>query len=383
MNQTSLAIINPEILKWAREQCGLTHQEAVGSNFNPVKLVKAERGEIHLTFNQLLKIANKYGRNPAFFYLYKIPKEVLIEDFRTPNSHKVKYSPKLRKAIINVKKKHELAVDFKNYDKEYDYSYVNLISLENNVKDVVKTISDLIQINLKDRKLWKNKYTALNGWIKAIQAKGILIFQLSHIDTNEMRAFSISETIYPVIALNRGDSPFGRIFSLLHEFCHIMLKKGGICTYNFQDEDHFGIEKFCNAVAGEVLVPKSSLLEQNIIKKHGSSEEWEERELNSLSKVYWVSSEVILRRLLTLNLTSKTFYQKMRENWKKRPREQGGFGEKGHLKVLRTNSPNFIKIVLNAMYDNKILMTEVSYYLDMSLKYFNDLADNFKRSHHD
>lgn len=383
MSQTSVAIINPEILKWAREQCGLTHQEAVGSYFNPEKLEKAERGEVFLTFNQLLTIANKYGRNPAFFYLDHIPKEELIEDFRTPSSLKVKYSPKLRRAIINVKEKHEIAVDFKNYDKEYDYSYVNLISLGSNVEDVAKKILNLLHINLKERKSWKNKYSALKGWIKAIEAKGILVFQLSHIDTGEMRAFSISETPFPVITLNRGDSPFGRIFSLIHELCHIMLKKGGICRYNFQDEEHFKIEKFCNAVAGEVIVPKSSLLEQKIIIKHGSSDEWEERELNSLSKIYWASSEVILRRLLTLNLTSKTFYQKMRENWKKRHREQRGFGEKGHLKVLRTNSPNFIRIVLNAMYDNKILMIDVSYYLDMSLKYFNALVENFKRSHYE
>ncbi len=383
MNQKSIAIINPKILKWAREQCGLTHQEAVGSYFNPEKLEKAEKGKIYLTFNQFLTIANRYGRNPAFFYLDHIPKEVLIEDFRTPSSLKVKYSPKLRKTIINVKEKHELAVDFKNYDREYDYSYVNLISIESNVEDVAKKISNLLDINLKERKLWKNKYSALKGWIKAIETRGILVFQLSHIDTSEMRAFSISETPFPVIALNRGDSPFGRIFSLIHELCHIMLKKGGICTYRFQDEEHFKIEKFCNAVAGEVLVPKPSLLKQKIIIKHGSSVEWDERELKSLSKVYWVSSEVILRRLLTLNLTSKTFYQKMRENWKKREREQGGFGEKGHLKVLRTNSPNFIKIVLNAMYDNKILMTDVSYYLDMSLKYFNDLVKNFKRSQYE
>lgn len=380
MSQTSIAIINPEILKWAREQCGLTHQEAVGSNFNPEKLEKAERGEKFLTFNQLLTIANKYGRNPAFFYLDHIPKEELIDDFRTPSSLKVKYSPRLRKAIINVKAKHILAKEFKNYDKEYDYSYVNLINLKSKVDNVAKKILALLNINLRERKLWRDYYSALKGWRRAIEANGILIFQLSNTDTSEMRAFSISETPFPVIALNRGDSPFGRIFSLIHELCHIMLKKGGVCRYNSQDEEYFKIEKFCNAVAGEVLVPKVSLLEHKFIKKHGSSDEWEERELNSLSKVYWVSSEVILRRLLTLNLTSKAFYQKMRENWKGRQREKEGFGEKGHLKVLRTNSPNFIRIVLNAMYDNKILMTDVSYYLDMSLKYFNDVVKNFESS---
>jgi len=191
-----------------------------------------------------------------------------------------------------------------------------------------------------------------------------------------MRAFSISEIPFPVIALNRGDSPFGRIFSLIHELCHIMLEKGGLCTYNAKDEEHFNIEKFCNAVAGEVLVPTSSLLNQTTVIRHERSHIWEEDELNFLKKVFWVSSEVILRRLLTLNLTSRNFYLKMKKEWEQRPLSPGGFGEKGHLTVLRTNSPNFIKIALNAMYDNDILMTDISYYFDMSLKYFKDLVKN-------
>lgn len=378
MTQKAIAKINPEILQWAREQCGLTFEQAVGSNFNPEKLRKAENGEIFLTFNQLLTIANKYGRNPAFFYLNKIPKDELIDDFRTPSSLKVKFTPKLRKFIMYVKEKRKLALEYKFYDKEYEYLYVNSINLEDNITDVAKIISNVLKINLKERKSWRDKYSALREWITAIEAIGILIFQISRIEQNEMRAFSISETPFPVIALNRGDSPLGRIFSLIHELCHIMLEKGGICTYRTKDEEHFKVEKFCNAVAGEVLVPTSSLLNQKIVKNHGTSKIWEERELGSLKRVYWVSSEVLLRRLLTLNLTSKKYYQEMKKEWEQRLSSAGGFGERGHLTVLRTNSPNFIKIVLNAMYDNEILMKDVSYYLGMSLKYFNDLVNNIE-----
>jgi len=378
MNQKSIAKINPKILKWAREQCGFTHQEAVGSYLNPKKLEEAEKGRVFLTFNQLLTIANKYERNPAFFYLDHIPQEDLIDDFRTPGSMKVKYSPELRKTIINIKEKHKLAVEFKNYDKDYDYSYINSINLNHNIVDVSKKISNLLNINPLEIKSWNNKYSALKGWVRAFESIGILIFQLTGISIEEMRAFSISETPFPVISLNRSDSPLGRIFSLIHELCHLMLEKGGICTYNHDDEAHFNIEKFCNAVAGEVLVPTSSLLNQKIIINHGFSKIWSEAELKSLGKIYWASNEVILRRLLTSNLTSKNFYQEMREKWKKRVSKTTAFGEQGHLKVLRTNSPNFIKIVLNAMYDNKILMTDVSYYLDISLKYFNNLVKNFE-----
>ncbi|TFG25585.1 MAG: ImmA/IrrE family metallo-endopeptidase [Promethearchaeota archaeon] len=377
MNQKSIAKVNPKLLKWARKQCGFTYEEAAGSYVNHKKLQKVEKGVDFLTFNQFINLANKYGRPPSFFYLDHIPKKALIKDFRTSSSQEVKYTPKLIKNIIKVKEKRNFAIEYKFYDKQYDYSYVDSITLNSNIIDVADQILELLKINLKIRLSWKDKYYALKEWIKAIERIGILVFQLSNINTEEMRAFSISEIPYPVIALNRGDSPFGRIFSLIHELCHIMLKEGGLCIYEHPNEEHYEIEKFCNAVAGEFLVPEKSLLNQSFILKHKTSEVWDNNELNKLSKIYWVSNEVILRRLLTLNYTTKDFYRK-KITKKKTPPSVKTFGDYGYKKVLRTNSPNFIKIVLNAMYDREIPMTDVSYYLSMSLKYFNDLSDNFK-----
>ncbi len=50
---------------------------------------------------------------------------------------------------------------------------------------------------------------------------GVLVFQVSNIPLEVMRGFSISETPYPTIIINRADNPFARIFSIIHEFVHI------------------------------------------------------------------------------------------------------------------------------------------------------------------
>ena len=76
------------MLKWAREQSGYTIEEASGSSIPSDKLAKAERGELYLPFKQFLRLANKYKRPPAFFYLKEFPKETLIYDFRTLESKK-------------------------------------------------------------------------------------------------------------------------------------------------------------------------------------------------------------------------------------------------------------------------------------------------------
>jgi len=71
-------------------------------------------------------------------------------------------------------------------------------------------------------------------------------------------------------------------------------------------------EVFCNQVAGSTLVPADALLRTNVVQNHGSHAEWSDDELEVLAKKFWVSWEVILRRLLMLGRTSRDFYQRWR-----------------------------------------------------------------------
>jgi Zn-dependent peptidase ImmA (M78 family) len=47
--------------------------------------------------------------------------------------------------------------------------------------------------------------------------------------------------------------------------------------------------------------------------KHGANPEWNDFELSNLSRRFWVSSEVILRRLLILKRTTPEYYQHWRD----------------------------------------------------------------------
>lgn len=63
-------------------------------------------GEVYLTFIQFLKLANRYKRPPAFFYLKEaLKEEILLEDFRTLESREVKFSPHLIDTYKKIKNK--------------------------------------------------------------------------------------------------------------------------------------------------------------------------------------------------------------------------------------------------------------------------------------
>src|SRR5207245_2446351 len=94
------------------------------------------------------------------------------------------------------------------------------------------------------------------------------------------------------------------------------------------------IEIFCNHAAGAALVPSGSLLKAQTVLAHGESPEWEDEEIEILAHTYSVTVEVLVRRLLTLRLTTKTFYEK------KRPKDLREFG-RGHvfLHITATHIP--------------------------------------------
>ncbi|MGZ9034940.1 MAG: ImmA/IrrE family metallo-endopeptidase [Rhodospirillales bacterium] len=61
---------------------------------------------------------------------------------------------------------------------------------------------------------------------------GVLVFQATRVEMDEVRGFSIAEPVLPVIVVNRKDAPSGRTFSLLHEFTHLLLRRSGICDFD-------------------------------------------------------------------------------------------------------------------------------------------------------
>ena len=141
-------------------------------------------------------------------------------------------------------------------------------SLSDDPESLATEIRNLLGITLEDQFRSRNRYDAFNSWRSALENAGILVFQATGVDLSEMRAFSISEPPFPVIVVNIKDSPLARIFSMLHELVHIMLRDGGICGLgeeaNRPPEKQL-VEIFSNRVAGAILVPKGVLLQENLV----------------------------------------------------------------------------------------------------------------------
>jgi len=134
----------------------------------------------------------------------------------------------------------------------------------------------------------------------AIEAKDVLVFIVPRLPLEEMRGTAIAADELPVILINGRDRSGGRIFTLLHEFCHLVLNQSGVSG---QDGDQNGapnpsVERYCNAVAAATLMPKDWLLSEPFVSQKGSTKTWDDDELEALALRFGVSREALLRRLL-------------------------------------------------------------------------------------
>ena len=148
----------------------------------------------------------------------------------------------------------------------------------------------------------------VNQWAKTIREElelSIDVHCFTGIETEIVRGFAIYEDFLPIIGLNNEDRYPAKTFTIFHELVHLMKRSSAVCNDMISHDLAQHEEVFCNAVAGEILVPKL-----NLIRQLGSLTT-DEIDLNLISKLaakFSVSKEVISRRLLDIGKISKSQY---------------------------------------------------------------------------
>ena len=79
------------------------------------------------------------------------------------------------------------------------------------------------------------------------------------LDENEFRGFALVDNVAPLVFVNTHQTLNGQIFTLAHEFAHVWRGASGIGNEDPRTEGQSEIERWCNAVASEVLVPRDDL----------------------------------------------------------------------------------------------------------------------------
>ncbi|MFN8469593.1 MAG: XRE family transcriptional regulator [Caldilineaceae bacterium] len=384
MTKQYRALITAEVLLWARTRINMPLEIAAKKlDVEPERLAAWERGEDYPSFSKAKDIARVYKRPLAIFYLPEPPDATdMLHDFRRlPDMVRVGPSSALLLEIERAEIQRSIALQLLPAS-ERDFDYLDTISLDDDPERVGEQIRGLLNITLEDQYEWKgDRSLAFRHWKDRIERLHVLVLQTTHIrgegfELEEARGFSIGESALPVIMINAKDAPAGRIFTLLHEFAHLLLNSTGICDLlevrrpTTQEQQ---IEVFCNRVAAAALVPAKALVAQPTTQRHGNAEEWTEDEINRLARTFSVSNDSMVRRLATLGFTTVAFYSRKHAEYqdlyaKLRLQPKQDKRVPYELLVVRRNGVAFTRLVLEAYYQDRITLNKVASYLGISLK---------------
>ncbi len=363
MSSKQYAYINNKMLKWAREETPLGIEDVVEriKSITKEELIKWESGEEFPSINISKKIAKLYDIPFAALYLTELPSSTKIEyiDRRTFSTSEIEgISYELWRQIRYFKSCRESILSI--IDNDYTGPNIPQFKKDEKLEDIVITIRKYLDMNtpLKNKTAFGSNF--FNYFRNKIEEKGILVFQISGIELQQIRGISLNYELFPIIAVNKKDSERAKVFTLFHELAHLIRRTSALCSIDFSD-DRDDEEKICDNIAGNILVPKYKIEEINLKNINN-------KRIEDLANIFGVSKFVILKRLYDEEKISYMFYKSKYEEFYnnfmenkeniKKAKESSDIRIPYHLKFLSTNGNLFPSSIINAYYEGKISLGE-------------------------
>ncbi len=353
------ALVNPNVMSWSRRRAGLSEVDlAEGIPVKAEKIYAWEAGESKPTFRQAQQWANLARIPFGYLFLKEPPKEeLLLPDLRTVGSAEPKEpSLDLLDTVRDVLRKQEWYLDYLTQQEREPLPFVGKFSASSIVADVVADIRGVLGGDEAPHRQGGDEY--FRQLVVAADEAGILIMRSGvvgmnthrKLDVGEFRGFAISNRYAPIVFINVADAPAARLFTLIHELAHIWIGSSGISSV--APANNRREEVFCNAVAGEFLVP-----EKRFVPLWKKIDHWTQQ-LPELAANFYVSKLVIARRACDLGFISADEYGEYYRVELKAHHEQKGGGGSFYANAGAKNSKRFSRAVLSEALSGRLLLRD-------------------------
>ena len=363
--------VRPELLRWARERAGLS-LERLKKPFPKIDLW--ERGEAHPTLKQLERLARMLRVPLGFLFLDSPPDEILpIPDLRTmARTEYSRPSPELLDTIYMCQKAQEWYRDYLASVGERPIPFVGSATTDDDIRVIAADIRRHLRFDIEQRGALRTWTQALSCFIDQVEEIGIIVMVNGVVGNNphrrlhpeEFRGFAMVDERAPIVFINGADSISAKTFTLAHELAHIWLGSSGVTDSELFRLPNTAVERWCNQVAAEVLVPEEALA-QSFDRKYDLL-----GEINRLARVFKVSTLVILRRLSDLGYLGWQSYRKLYSHelqrllvYERRRTESGG---NFYVTLSRRVSPRLARALIASVFEGHTLFRDALHMLGIS-----------------
>ena len=367
--------VNPKMLKWARETACLDVNDVVQKMNRKRVTVETvyswENGEDSPSYTQLERIAYEIYKRPLAMFFFPEPpqEETPTQSFRTLPDNVIERLPErihflIRKARVMQYNLAELYDDANPAPQQI----IQDLSFDPGVSPpkMAATVRDYIGIELTRQSQWENSEEALKAWRNVLEEHGVFIFKDAfRVDT--FSGFGLYDEQFPIIYVNNSKPKNRQIFTLFHELAHLLFRTGGIDTQHddyldYLEKNSRRIELLCNHFTGEFLVPGRDF--EHRIRGIAIND----KSIQKLADRYHVSREVILRKLLDMELVEPAFYEEKVQDWTQSAKKSSGKGGDYYRTMGAYLGERYLGTAFSRYYQNRISVEQLADYLGVKVK---------------
>jgi Zn-dependent peptidase ImmA (M78 family) len=251
------------------------------------------------------------------------------------------------------------------------------IRLADDPEEIAYEFRQRLGVTIAEQGSWTSLNQALRQWRAVVEAQHVFVFQFG-MPVDEVRGFSLLEEECPAIVLNQSDAISARIFTLFHEYAHLLVARPGLCLPQedrLTDARH--VETFCNSWAAAFLVPRDDL-------ERRFPDDVRDDAIGKLARRYRVSRYVVAGRLRTLGGMSQEEYHRITRRWRAleerspttRTARRGGLGRAA--RCLSQRGRLFVSVVVEAAQREYIPANDATSYLGIRVRDLRRVAAKVK-----
>ena len=314
--------VTPDLLVWAREHRGLEIAEAakrLGIAASELEAYEAGR-PLHL--GRFRKIAAGY-RIPHATLLRRTRPKVppMPRDFRSMGGRGARIGLQTRFAIDYARTIANNVLELVEHGVGPDTPSLPRIVRTEDAAEAGERERERLGIPVLNQLAWSAK-DAFNNWRAIIERAGCYVL-IQKFDLEECKGFTLFENANtPIIMISKAeeyDPP--KIFTLIHEYCHLLLREPGISDQNRENP----VEAFCNTFAGAFLLPRVAL--RAVLPSWPLEPvEWNRNDIREWAKQLKVSQQVLALRLEDIGVAPTGFFDRIVAGQKKTERQKAKSG---------------------------------------------------------
>ncbi len=218
-------------------------------------------------------------------------------------------------------------------------AFVNSATTELPAPRLAARITERFNFSLARYRAAKTPDEAFTHLRETIEASGVYVLLLGNLGSHHtnipvevFRGLALADDIAPLIVINDQDAKTAWSFTALHELAHLWLGQTGISGTDSEKK----IERYCNDVAGEILLPAGDVRQLAHVLKLSARNIAEQ--IGRFAQAHRVSRAMVAYKLYRAGMIGKTKWAELDQRFKD---EYLQFKQREAQKNREAEGPNY------------------------------------------